>query len=179
MAHGTGAAYLGASVAPNRAPAHPCRHRIVPLEPRDPSYEARVRESFHRQQAMHTLGARLARVEPGEVDIELPFHESLTQQHGYLHAGIVTTVLDSACGYAAFTLMPAEAGVLSIEFKTNLLAPAAGPLLVARGRVVRAGRTITVCEADALMVGDDGEERHVATMLGTMMTVQGRPEIAG
>jgi uncharacterized protein (TIGR00369 family) len=150
----------------------------VSLEPRDPAFEARVRESFHRQQAMHTLGARLARVAPGEVDIELPFHESLTQQHGFLHAGIVTTVLDSACGYAAFTLMPADAGVLSIEFKTNLLAPAAGERLVARARVVRAGRTITVCQADGVMIAEGGE-RHVATMTATMMTVQNRDGVRG
>ena len=150
----------------------------VPFEPRDPSFAARVRESFQKQRAMHTLGARLVRVAPGEVDIELPFQESLTQQHGFLHAGIVTSVLDSACGYAAFSLMPAGAGVLSIEFKTNLLAPASGELLVARGRVVRSGRTITVCQGDAFMVGEGGE-RHVATLVGTMMTVQGRPEVTG
>jgi uncharacterized protein (TIGR00369 family) len=150
----------------------------VPLEPRDPRFAARVRESFEKQRVMHTLGARLVRVEPGEVDIELPFQDSLTQQHGFLHAGIVTTVLDSACGYAAFSLMPADAGVLSIEFKTNLLAPAAGERLIARARVVRGGRTITVCQADALMVAG-GEERLVATMLGTMMTVQGRPGVSG
>ena len=150
----------------------------MPFEPRDPAFASRVRESFRKQRAMHTLGARLARVAPGEVDVELPFREELTQQHGFLHAGVVTTVLDSACGYAAFSLMPSEAGVLSIEFKTNLLAPAAGDLLVARGRVVRAGRTITVCEGDALMV-TGGEERHLATMLATMMTVQGRPGVTG
>src|SRR5690606_8053415 len=112
--------------------------------------------------------ARLTRVAPGEVDIELPFREELTQQHGFLHAGVVTAVLDSACGYAALSLMPPEAGVLSIEFKTNLLAPAAGELLLARARVVRAGRTITVCTGDALMVAG-GEERQVATMLATMI----------
>lgn len=150
----------------------------MPFEPRDPSFASRVRESFEKQRAMHTLGARLARVEPGEVDIELPFREELTQQHGFLHAGIVTTVLDSACGYAAFSLMPADAGVLSIEFKTNLLAPAAGEVLVARGRVVRAGRTITVCEGDAVMRAG-GEERHVARMQATMMTVLGRPGVTG
>ena len=119
---------------------------------------------------MATIGARLLRVAPGEVDIELPFRADLTQQNGFLHAGIVATVLDSACGYAAFTLMPAEAGVLSIEFKVNLLAPAQGERIVARARVVRAGRTVTVCQADAFAVRD-GEERHVSTMTGTMMTV--------
>ncbi len=152
--------------------------RAVTFEPRDPAFASRVRESFDKQRVMHTLGARLSRVDPGEVEIELPFREELTQQHGFLHAGIVTTVLDSACGYAASSLMPAEAGVLSIEFKTNLLAPAAGERLVARARVVRAGRTVTVCEGDAVMV-TNGEERHVATMLATMMTVRGRPGVTG
>lgn len=148
------------------------------FEPRNPAYAERVRESFHRQRVMHTLGARLVRVAPGEVDVELPYRDDLTQQHGFLHAGIVTTVLDSACGYAAFSLMPAEAGVLSIEFKTNLLAPAAGELLRARARVVRAGRTVTVCQGDAFMRAEGGE-KLVATMLATMMSVEGRPGISG
>src|SRR5687768_8506856 len=112
---------------------------------------------------METIGARLVRVAPGEVDVELPFREDLTQQHGFLHAGVVGTVLDSAAGYAAATLMPAAAEVLSIEFKVNLLAPARGERIIARGRVVRAGRTITVCTADAFAV-QDGAERHVSTM---------------
>ena len=101
--------------------------------PTNPSYEARVRESLVRQRAMATLDARFLRLAPSAVDLELPYRADLTQQHGYLHAGIVTTLLDSACGYAGFTLMPAEATVLSVEFKTNLLAPAEGEKLVARG----------------------------------------------
>jgi uncharacterized protein (TIGR00369 family) len=109
----------------------------VPFVPQDPDFEARVRRSFALQRVMETIGARLARVAPGEVDVELPFRDDLTQQNGFLHAGIVSTVLDSACGYAAFTLMPADAGVLSIEFKVNLLAPARGERVIARGRVVR------------------------------------------
>jgi uncharacterized protein (TIGR00369 family) len=107
-------------------------------------YEQRVRDSFARQRVMATLGARLLRIDPGEVEIELPYREELSQQHGFLHAGIVTTVLDSAAGYAAFTLMPADAGVLSVEFKTHLLAPAVGERLIGRARVVRAGRSLTV-----------------------------------
>lgn len=138
--------------------------------PQDPDFEARVRHSFAQQAVMDTIGARLLRVAPGEVDVELPFRVDLTQQNGFLHAGIVATVLDSACGYAAFTLMPADAGVLSIEFKVNLLAPAQGERIVARARVVRAGRTISVCQADAFALRQ-GEERHVATLTGTMMTV--------
>lgn len=146
--------------------------------PQDPDYEARVRRSFAKQRVMETIGARLVRVAPGEVDIELPFREDLTQQHGFLHAGIVGTVLDSAAGYAAFTLMPADAGVLSIEFKVNLLAPARGERVIARARVVRAGRTITVCTADAFAV-QDGAERHVSTMTATMMTIAGRENVTG
>ncbi|HLL83180.1 MAG TPA: PaaI family thioesterase [Longimicrobium sp.] len=143
------------------------------MQPQDPGFEARVRAGFQRQQVMATLGARLTRVAPGETEIELPFRAALAQQHGFLHAGIVTTILDSACGGAAFSLMPADAEVLSIEFKTNLLATARGELLVARARVVRAGRTITVCQADGVMV-DGGREVLVATMTATMMTVLGR-----
>ncbi len=148
------------------------------LIPQDPAFEIRVRDSYARQRVMDTLGARLARVEAGEVEIELPYREDLTQQHGFLHAGIVTTVLDSACGYAAFSLMPADAAVLSIEFKTNLLAPARGELLRARGRVVRAGRTVTVCEAEGWMV-EGGHEKHVATMLATIMTLRDREGLMG
>ncbi len=147
------------------------------FEPADPAYEPRVRESFARQQAMATLGARILRIAPGEVDLELPFRADLTQQHGYLHAGIVTTLLDSACGYAAFTLMPAEATVLSVEFKTNLLAPAAGELLLARGRVIRAGRTLTVCEARGVM-RRGGQEADVAHMVATLMALHGKPDRA-
>jgi uncharacterized protein (TIGR00369 family) len=124
---------------------------------------------------MATLGACLARVAQGEVDIELPFRADLTQQHGYLHAGIVATVLDSACGYAAFTLMPADTTVLSVEFKINLLAPAAGEIFVARARVLRSGRSITVCEASGVMLSDGGE-KAVAHVVGTMMTLHGKPD---
>ncbi|HEV2132457.1 MAG TPA: PaaI family thioesterase [Longimicrobiaceae bacterium] len=148
------------------------------FDPPDPDFAERVRASFARQRAMETLGARLLRVAPGEVEVELAFRKELTQQHGFLHAGVVTTVLDSACGYAAFSLMPADAAVLSIEFKVNLLAPARGEWLLARGRIVRAGRNVTVCAGDAFMVGD-GEERQIATMLATMMTVRDRPGLIG
>ncbi|HEU4586018.1 MAG TPA: PaaI family thioesterase [Gemmatimonadaceae bacterium] len=132
-----------------------------------------MRESFDNQRVMETIGARLARVEPGEVDIELGYDERLTQQTGYLHAGVVTAVLDSACGYAAYSLMEPGSEVLSIEFKVNLLAPAVGEKLVARASVVRAGRTITVCRAEGWMVLG-GEEVQVATMTGTMMQLRGR-----
>src|SRR5215208_4599948 len=108
------------------------------FEPRDPDFERRVRESFARQRAMETFGARLLRVAPGEVEIGLDFNEAFTQQHGYLHGGLVTAVLDSACGYAALSLMEPGAEVLSVEFKVNLLAPARGTRFLARGRVARA-----------------------------------------
>ena len=145
-------------------------------EPRNPLFEATVRESFAAQQLMATIGARLERVAPGEVEIRLPFRLDLTQQHGFLHAGVTASAMDSACGYAALSLMPAGVGVLSIEFKTNLLAPAGGDELIARGRVVRAGRTITVCQAEASMLAD-GIETPVATMLATIMTVRDRPGV--
>jgi uncharacterized protein (TIGR00369 family) len=150
----------------------------MPLAPQDPGYESRVRASFAAQPAMATIGARLTRVAPGEVDLELPFRDDLTQQNGFIHAGMLAAVLDSACGYAAFTLMPADAGVLSIEFKVNLLAPAVGERIIVRGRVVRAGRTISVCTADAFALRDR-VERHVSTMTGTMMTILNRDTAAG
>lgn len=141
--------------------------------PRDPDFERRVRASFDRQAVMATLGATLVRVAPGEVEVELPFRSDLTQQHAFLHAGIVTSVMDSACGYAALSLMEPGAAVLSIEFKVNLLAPARGERFRARGRVVRAGRTVTVVSGELRVV--DASETLVAVMTGTMMTVRDRP----
>jgi uncharacterized protein (TIGR00369 family) len=139
----------------------------------DPAFESRVRASFGRQTFMATIGARLARVEPGEVDIELAVRDDLVQQHGFLHAGVLASAADSACGYAALSLMPAGAAVLSVEFKVNMLAPAAGDRIVARGRVIRAGKTITVCWGDVTAYAGD-TERLVATLVGTMMTVRDR-----
>lgn len=136
-------------------------------------YETRLRENFARQAAMATLGAEIAHVAPGEVDLRMPYRAELTQQHGYLHAGIVTTLADSAAGYAAYTLMPPDAEVLSVEFKVNLMAPAMGDAFVARGRVKKSGRTLTVVTADVVAVRG-GEERIVATMQGTMMTMISR-----
>jgi uncharacterized protein (TIGR00369 family) len=144
-------------------------------EPSDPDFEARIRASFAQQRFMATIGASIAHVAPGEVDLELGFDERLTQQHGYLHAGVVAAALDSACGYAAYTLMDADAGVLTVEFKLNLLEPAAGERFAARGRVIRAGRTLTVCRGDAYARAGDGEgERHVATLAATMMAVRAK-----
>lgn len=140
---------------------------------RDPAFESRVRASFDKQKFMETLGARLTHVAPGEVDIEVAAREALVQQHGFLHAGVLASAADSACGYAALSLMPAGAAVLSIEFKINMLAPAAGDRIVARGRIIRAGRTITVCSGDVVSFSGEGE-KLVATMVATMMTVQDR-----
>lgn len=146
------------------------------MNARDPDFETRVRASFARQQFMTLLGARLERVAAGEVCVRLPFQPALTQQHGFLHAGVVTSVVDSACGYAALTLMEPGAAVLSVEFKVNLLAPARGRAFVAVGRVVRAGRTLTVCtgEVRALPEGDGGDEVPVAIMQATIMAVRER-----
>lgn len=140
--------------------------------------DPRVAASFARQQVMATFGATLTRAVAGEVEITMPFEPRLTQQHGFLHAGVVATVLDSACGYAAYTLMPEGAGVLSIEFKTNLLAPARGERFRFAGRVIKPGRTITVAEGHAYAV-DEGVEKLVSTMTCTLMVVQGRPEVVG
>jgi uncharacterized protein (TIGR00369 family) len=138
---------------------------------------ARVRASFDRQSFMRTLGVSLLSVAPGEVVLELPFADALTQQHGFLHAGAVSAVVDSACGYAALSLMPADAGVLSIEFKVNMLAPAAGERFRAIGRVVRSGRTITVCSGELVAFRGD-TSTQVALMQATMMAVRGRPGVS-
>jgi uncharacterized protein (TIGR00369 family) len=148
----------------------------MPFEPSDPTWDTRVRASFARQRMMETIGAVLDRVAPGEVDIRLPVREHIAQHHGFVHAGALTTIVDTACGYAALTLMPAGAGVLSIEFKVNLMSPAKGEAIVARGRVVKPGRNVSFCQGEVFAV-DGGQEKLVATMSATMMTVQGRPDI--
>jgi len=130
----------------------------------------RVRNSFAQQQFMKTLGATLASVNPGAVEITVPFRPALTQQNSFLHAGVITSILDSACGYAALSLAPENVGVLSVEFKVNLLSPAVGDRFIARAQVKRAGRTITVCSADAFAIKGK-EEKLVATMLATIMTM--------
>jgi uncharacterized protein (TIGR00369 family) len=143
------------------------------FEVQDPAYESRVRSSFGRQTFMATIGARLLRIAPGEADVELAMRDDLVQQHGFLHAGVLASAADSACGYAALTLMPSDAAVLSVEFKINLLAPAIGERIVAKGRVIRAGRTVSVCWGEVTAYAGE-TERLVATMVGTMMTVRDR-----
>lgn len=128
-----------------------------------------VRDSFRKQGLMRLLGATLDVVEPGYVSIRMPFSERLTQQHGYFHAGTVTSIVDSACGYAALTLMPPNTEVLTVEFKVNFMAPANGDFVIAHGRVLKPGRTITVCIGEVLAV-KDGVEKLCATMLATMIS---------
>jgi uncharacterized protein (TIGR00369 family) len=146
------------------------------FEPLDAQFAERVRASFARQAAMATIGASIADVRPGQVVIELPYAAHLTQQHGFLHGGIVGAALDSACGYAGSTLMPADVGVLSIEYKINFLAPAKGQRFRMVGTVVKPGRTISVVEGRAWALEGD-REKLVATMQTTLMAVAGRDDV--
>jgi uncharacterized protein (TIGR00369 family) len=147
------------------------------FQPQDPNFRERVHASFARQQVMATLGIEMVHLEPGEVHLAMLPNPAYTQQHGFMHAGIITTALDSACGYAAFTLMPPDAAVLTVEFKTNLLAPAKGDRFVFRAHVIKPGRTLTICEARALAL-EGSKEKLIATMTGTLMAVTGRQGIA-
>ena len=146
------------------------------FEPKDAGYKEKVIESFERQEVMKTLNASVQTVRPGEVELKLPYQQNLTQQHGFIHAGIVSTVLDSACGYAAFSLMPEKAAVLTIEFKINLLSPAKGDWFRAVGKVKKSGKNITVTEGALFSYADD-QEKLVATMVGTIMSVYDRDGI--
>jgi len=146
------------------------------FEPRNPAYAERVQSSFNRQQVMALLGAKVTRLAPGECEIQLPFKPELTQQHGYFHGGIIGTIADSAGGYAGFTLMPEGSSVLTVEYKMNLLAPGDGDLLIARGRVLKSGRTLVVTQVDAFVVKGGGETL-CATLLQTLMTMHGRPDL--
>ncbi len=150
---------------------------MTPREPHDPQYAQRTRDSFARQRVNATLGITLEEVAPGRVVVAMAHRPELTQQHGFLHAGMVATALDSACGYAAFTLMPADAGVLTIEFKINLLAPARGPLLRIEGVVKKAGRQISVVDGEAFQHEPGGERKLIATMTATIMTITGRDDV--
>jgi uncharacterized protein (TIGR00369 family) len=147
------------------------------FEPRDANFQQRVRSSFAQQRVMQTLGIEIVNLEAGKIELAMPYDPAYTQQHGFLHAGIVTTALDSACGYAAFSLMPAEAEVLTVEFKTNFLAPAKGERFVFRGSVVKPGRTLTVCEAQAVASLGGTGPRVVATMIGTLMALFDRGDL--
>jgi len=142
----------------------------------DAGYHARIRASFAGRCIMSTIGADLTKIAPGAIDIELPYRGDLTQQHGFLHAGVITIIADSACGYAALSLMPARASVLTVEYKVNLLAPAAGERMIARGRVLKPGKTLTVCTADVVAISE-GREKTIATMTGTLMAIYDRPDV--
>jgi uncharacterized protein (TIGR00369 family) len=144
----------------------------------DPDFEKRVRASFARQKLMSTIGAELTKIAPGEAEITLPYRDDLTQQHGFIHAGIVATLADTACGYAAFSLMPADAAILTVEYKINLMSPATGERLSARGRVIRPGRTLTVCAGEVIAY-QQGKGKTVATMLATMMALPNQEGLEG
>jgi uncharacterized protein (TIGR00369 family) len=139
--------------------------------PADPAFAQRCRESFGRQKAMALIGATLTVVEPGYVEIALPFRDDLTQQKGYVHGGILGMIADTACGYSAFSLMPAGCSIVTVEYKMNILTPARGPL-IAKGQVLRPGRTLTVARGE--VYADDG--RHVATMQQTLMMLANTPD---
>src|SRR5882757_9416279 len=143
------------------------------FEPKNPEFRKVAAETFGRQQAMRTLGISIARLEPGEVDLAMAYSPDFTQQNGFVHAGVITAGLDNACGIAAFTLMPAGSDILTVEFKTNLLAPARGERFVFRATVVKPGRTLTFCEGRAY-AEQDGVETLIATMTGTLMALPRR-----
>jgi len=143
------------------------------FEPKNLDYRAVAAATFDRQRAMRTLRISIARLEPGEVELSMPYSPDWTQQNGFVHAGIITAGLDSACGIAAFTLMPPGSDILTVEFKTNLLAPAKGARFAFRASVVKPGRTLTVCEARAFAEAD-GVESLIATMTGTLMALTRR-----
>ena len=143
--------------------------------PEDPAYESKVRASFGRQSHMATLGATIVRLAPGEVDLSLPFADRFCQQNGFMHAGAIASVADSANGYAAYTLAPPGTDVLAVEFKVNLLAPARAEEFLASGRVLRAGRKLTVCQAEVYTAGP-GERTLIAVMLSTIIVRRMRPE---
>ena len=146
------------------------------FEPATDDYAERARASFAKQGMMAHMGAELSDLRPGFCEIKLPVRDELTQQHGFVHAGAVAAIADSAGGYAAFTLFEAEASVLTVEFKLNLTAPAVGDFLIARGEVLKPGRVITVCRCEVVAVRD-GTEKTCAIMQQTMMRIIGRADI--
>lgn len=150
---------------------------MTAFEPGSADYERRTRESFARQAAMALIGAEITRVEPGRVEIVLPFSAQITQQHGFIHAGITSAIADTAGGFAAFTLFPPEVSVLTAEYKINLLSPAVGPRLVAVGEVLKPGRTLTTCEVAVYNEDADGRRKLCAKLLQTLARVGPRSDI--
>ncbi len=149
---------------------------MTDLPPAD--FRERITSSFQRQAAMRLIGAQLTRIEHGTVEIELPFDEKLTQQHGFLHAGIISAALDSACGYAAYSVIDPDASILTIEFKVNLMSPGRGDWFLFRGEVTKPGSNIIVADGRGYAIGD-GPAKLIASMTGTMMVVRGREDVAG
>jgi len=142
------------------------------------AFAERITRSFGRQAAMTLIGAELTRIEHGTVEIELPFDEKLTQQHGFLHAGVISAALDTACGYAAYSVIDADASILTIEFKVNLMSPGRGERFLFRGEVTKPGSNIIVADGRGYAISD-GPAKLIASMTGTMMVVRGREDIAG
>lgn len=149
---------------------------LLAFQPADPDFANRVRASFGRQQAMDLIGAEMTLIEPGRCEIRLPYRPHLTQQHGFVHGGIIGMIADSAGGYAAYSLFPADASILTVEYKINLLAPGKGEVLVARGRVLKPGRTLTVVQADVYAI-QGATEIHCAAMQQTLMTLYGMADV--
>ena len=141
-------------------------------QPRNPSFAEEIKQSFAKQTIMSLIGAELSRVEPGVIEITLPYRTDLAQHHGFLHAGVVTTIVDSACGYAAYSLMPPKSEVLSVEFKVTVLRPGKGEVFLAAAEVIKSGKTLTVARADVFGLDQSGRRELIATMLATMMCLQ-------
>lgn len=160
------------------AKIHAWSSLLTDFQIRNAQFAERVEGSFNRQGLMAHLGARIANIKAGAVEIQVPFAQHLSQQHGFFHGGLIGTIGDNAGGYAAFSLMSATDSVLTVEYKLNIMAPAKGELLIARGRVLRAGRTLSVCQSD-IFVSLDGVEKLCATMLGTFMTMADAPDEPG
>jgi uncharacterized protein (TIGR00369 family) len=142
-------------------------------QPKDPDFRNKVQESFDRQQFMKTINAHLHKTEAGFCEIHLPFDSKLTQQHGFFHAGVVSTIADNAAGYAAFTLMEKDSSILTVEFKLNLIAPADGNLLIGRSTVLKYGKTLTICRSDVFIV-NDGIEKLCAAAQSTLIELRNR-----
>jgi len=151
------------------------QHTAPSFEPRDPGWEAKIRDSFARQKVMAFLGAELTGIRPGWCEIRLPYKEELTQQHGFFQAGIIGAIVDNAGGYAGYSLMPPGTTVLTVEYKLNLLAPGDGDLLIATGAIIKPGKNLVITRGDVIVV-KNGRSSHCATMQQTLMTMHGKPD---
>ena len=145
------------------------------FDPLDLNYKEKVRSSFSRQKFMHYIGAKLVEIRPGYCEIHIPYKSELCQQHAFFHAGVIGTVADNTGGYAAFTLMPTDSSILTVEYKLNLIAPGDGELLIAHGQVIKSGHTLTICRSEVFVV-KNGDERLCATSLMTLIALVGKPD---